>query len=283
MISKVFQELWDFIEIPDTKTRLGKVNKWLGAHRGTPGACIFNEEEQTRLLEKSLGLLGEPDFTTCESVVRCIAISTPRLDLPPLEMDIFPDLKREPPFFPSLRYEDSYIVHILRQWGVFAPDERVIISDVGNLTMGSQNLRRGDTLFVTDRRIVCMGNLSGPFVPSAPSYRFLYDNWEEQPHIQVYDYLDFGNIKNIQSHWSRGKKIIEIEYQSKYVKEKGRTIYGPYFFKLDLPKTEKIEEGILNTKLDLVEIPYKEYPKDYRKYRQERLVNLVQDAGSWIN
>ena len=108
----------------------------------------------------------------------------------------------------------------------------------------------------------------------------MYENWEELSFIHSYDFLDFTGIKNVKSKWGFGKKTIEIEYMTKYAEEKGKTLFGPYFFKFELPKVSKFKEGVLRIEIELEKFHLKGIPKGHRKMRQERFVEYFQEKIS---
>jgi len=61
------------------------------------------------------------------------------------------------------------------------------------------------------------------------------------------------------------------------VKTKRTTIYGPYFFRWDLPGTYSIEEGILEITIVLRKQYSKAFPKDWIKTRGQNFFKTLED------
>ncbi len=70
---------------------------------------------------------------------------------------------------------------------------------------------------------------------------------------------------------------VRIQYHTRYVKTKGTTIYGPYFFRWDLPGTYSIEEGILEITIVLRKQYSKAFPKDWIKTRGQNFFKTLED------
>ena len=82
-------------------------------------------------------------------------------------------------------------------------------------------------------------------------------------------YVD--RIRSIRSDYVFLKKQFPIEHHTKYVKEKGRALFGPLFFKMDLATKTSIEEGFIDVLIQITD------PMDTRKIRQEELVRRVRE------
>ena len=132
-----------------------------------------------------------------------------------------------------------------------------------------ENIRMG-FLFLTDRRLICVGVFQGPLTHDSTAYRILYDDLESQPYLGALDYIYLDKIRGIRSDYGFLKKQITIEYHTKYIKEKGRTLFGPLFFKMDLATKSSVEEGSIEVLIQITD------PMDTRKTRQEELVRRIE-------
>ena len=268
-----FVELTKIANIDDTQTRQSSLRKWLTGNRKAPPP--LSPDEGTSLLQRAKALFEEGDIMSGDKLVRIVAYSTPREEIPHVPVhEVYP-IKDEPPTYETLRYENDFLAYTFTEWGIISRDENVVIHDIGRILFGSPNLRRSDILFLTDRRLVCVGYVQGPYFHDKPSCRLLYDNWEELPYLHAYDFLMFDKIERIESKYGWGKKVVEMDYRTKYAEEKGKTLYGPYFFKYDLPKVKTIRDGLLRVEIELDDLPFKGFPKDFRKTRQERIVEHI--------
>lgn len=78
-------------------------------------------------------------------------------------------------------------------------------------------------------------------------------------------------MRGIRSDYGFLKKQVTIEYNTMYIKEKGRTLYDPLFFKMDLATKTNVMEGSIDV------IVYITEPMDTRKKRQEELERRVHE------
>ena len=159
----------------------------------------------------------------------------------------------------------------LSQADIFMDGEVPHYYDVAHLSLKNKEVIRMGYLFLTDRRLICVGGLQGPLFHDTTAYRILYDDRESQPYLGSLDYIYLDRIRSIRSDYSFLKKQVTIEYHTKYIKEKGRTLYGPLFFKMDLATKTSVEEGSIEVLIQITE------PMDTRKTRQEELVRRVQE------
>jgi len=85
------------------------------------------------------------------------------------------------------------------------------------------------------------------------------------------DYIYLNRIRSIRSDYGFLKKQVTIEYHTKYIKGKGRTLYGLLVVKMDIATKTSVEEGPLDVLIQITE------PMDTRKIRQEELVKRIQE------
>lgn len=172
---------------------------------------------------------------------------------------------------PSFRYNiPEAIAEALSQAGVFMDGEVPHYYDFLDLSLKNrENIRMG-YMFLTDRRLICVGVLQGPLTHDSTAYRILYEDRESQPYLGALDYIYLDRIRGIRSDYGFLKKQITIEYQTKYIKDKGRTLFGPLFFKMDLATKSSVEEGPIDVLIQIT------VPMETRKIRQEELVRRIE-------
>jgi len=122
----------------------------------------------------------------------------------------------------------------LSQAGVFVEGEVPHYYDVAHMCLRNKEVISMGYLYLTDRRLICVGGLQGPLTHDSTAYRILYDDRKSQPYLGSLDYIYLDKIRGIRSDYGLLKKQVSVEYHTKYIKEKGRTLYGPLFFKMDL-------------------------------------------------
>lgn len=162
------------------------------------------------------------------------------------------------------------MVEALSRAGVFKEGEIPTYYDEADMSLKNKEAIRMGFLFLTDRRLICVGVLQGPLFHDTTAHRILYDDRESQPYLGSLDYIYLDKIRSIRSDYGFLKKQVIIEYDTKYIKEKGRTLYGPLFFKMDLATKVSVEEGPIDVLIQIID------PMATRKVRQEELVRRVQ-------
>ncbi|MDF1540193.1 MAG: hypothetical protein P1Q69_14965 [Candidatus Thorarchaeota archaeon] len=272
------KELFEILKGEDKGRVLKKLSDWGGdAGRAPPPV---SDGEREALLSKARTLLEEGFSNASSGLIHCIGVCTPRLDVLPLVHSSIPRLDSSAEFkwvMDTMHYGEEYIAHVYRQWGIFKEDEHIILSDIAAIHFGNPNLFRVGTIFLTDQRLLVVGALNGPFLKNESSYRPLYDDWKSHPLLHMHDFVYLRNISAANSEWNRTSKFIRVRSYTRYAKEKGRTLYGPYFFKFDLPTTVKEEEGPLELLIELQDLPSSMFPKDWRKTRQDIITEKIQE------
>ena len=162
---------------------------------------------------------------------------------------------------------------ILERAGVFVDDEAPLYHDGGNMVFKNKESMRMGILFLTNKRLICVGVYQGPLTHDTTTYRVVYDNWENRPYLGALDYILLEQIRSIKSDYGLTKKQVIMEYHTKYLKEKGYTIYGPLFFKFDRPKFTKMHEGSIDVSFQMYD------PRKTRQLRQEELVRRVKQLS----
>ncbi|MDF1537414.1 MAG: hypothetical protein P1Q69_00715 [Candidatus Thorarchaeota archaeon] len=243
----------------------------------------LTSSERESLLQKAREFFEEPDYLSSESIVYIVAQASEPEDIHHIENHEVFRYEGEPEGFARFVYQNDFHSHILGHWGVFQKGEVVLLRDTCTVLYGNGNLRRRGYIFVTDRRVIFLGEVRGLYSEHSDSTRFLYDDWEQLPYLQNYDFINLDQIVNIESKWGWTSRTLSIDCKVKHVVEKSRTIFGPYFFKWDLPKTHDVREGLVNIKVDLDRFQFVNFPKDWRKIRQERIVEVVRDRMSALH
>ncbi|MDF1540945.1 MAG: hypothetical protein P1Q69_18765 [Candidatus Thorarchaeota archaeon] len=272
------KELFEILKDEDKGRVLKKLSDWGGGAGRAPPS--INDDERWVLLSEARTLLEEGFSSTSSGLINCIGTCEPRPDVLPLIHSSIPRLGPSAEFkwvMDIMHYTEEYIAHVLKQWGIFKEDEHIILSDIGALHFGNPNLYRVGTIFLTDQRLLVVGALNGPFLKNESSYRPLYDDWESHPLLHMHDFVYMRNISGIRPEWKRSSKVIRVQSRIRYAKEKGRTLYGPYFFKFDMPTTVKEEEGPLELLIELQDLPSSMFPKDWRKTRQTIITEKIQE------
>jgi hypothetical protein len=163
---------------------------------------------------------------------------------------------------------------VLERAGVFMDGEAPLYHDGGNLIFKNKESMRTGILFLTNRRLICVGVYQGALTHDTTTYRVMYDDWENKPYLGALDYIFLKQVRSVKSDYGFTKKQVIMEYHTKYLKEKGYTIYGPLFFKFDRPKSAKMHEGSIDVSVQMSD------PRKTRQLRQEELVRKVKQLSS---
>ncbi len=273
--------LLTIIEMSDTKKMRKALAIWGGDAIGAEP--MISDDVRLQLMDRAKQFLSEREHRITYALLACLASTSPSPKVESLKHSFIPRanlLKDHQSTWESLHFQEQFTVRILKDWGIFAKDENILLMEAASAYFGNPNLQRQGAVYLTDKRIVICGSVRGPFVKNHPSHRLLYDNPESLPFLNVIDFVNLSDIKEHESIWKWGKKLIELQVHTRYAKEKGSTLYGPYFFKWDRPSTVKEEEGLLKIEIELEDIPVADFPKDWKKTRQETFVRLLTELLS---
>ncbi|MDF1540962.1 MAG: hypothetical protein P1Q69_18850 [Candidatus Thorarchaeota archaeon] len=169
---------------------------------------------------------------------------------------------------------EHYFINILKKKGLLLDDEYPILTDPAIIHFDSRLSSRWGALTLTNRNLVHRGTYSGIEVGNNTLKRLYYDNIENMPCLTYFDFLSYDNIESVEYFWNWRQKKIEIQYRTRYIESKSRTLYGPYFFKAGLPASVKVKEGVLKMEIILMEIPS---PDLSEKLRLERVYEILKD------
>ncbi|MFX1415607.1 MAG: hypothetical protein ACFFC0_02295 [Promethearchaeota archaeon] len=138
---------------------------------------------------------------------------------------------------PGKEHHVSIQLSILDEAGVFEESERLLYWDYGGMHIKDKDSGRRGIIFLTDRCVFVFGTFGAIF--DKTDRRLLYNDWEGKQYLTSLDYLYLADLLRIE----HKKDQVKVRVHAKYVEEKKRTLYGPYFFTFDLPKTAKVRVG----------------------------------------
>lgn len=174
---------------------------------------------------------------------------------------------------------EDYFIHILKKEGILEADEEPLYWDQTITNFDSRlSTWIGHTTF-TDRRLVIRGTYSSIPTGYGTLKRIYHDGMQDKSYLQNLEILEYGGVSDIKMEWSWRSKKVEFMYLTKYLEEKARTLYGPLFFKAQLPSSIKVKEGKL-----LVEVifdkraPAGRDPVEFRKNRTTKYYNRLKQC-----
>lgn len=263
--SEMMQKAAKAVAIDDMKKRNNKLRSLVAELFHKKTSVIPAQEDSEQLVSLALEELIRGDGNAFTALVMAASVcreSSPSFQLERVGQDeSIPTVVHKVP---------ELMVEALSRAGVFKEGEIPNYYDEADMSLKNKDAIRMGFLFLTDRRLICVGVLQGPLFHDTTAYRILYDDRESQPYLGALDYIYLDRIRSIRSDYGFLKKRVTIEYDTKCIKEKGRTLYGPLFFKADLPTKTKIEEGPIDVLIQITE------PMDTRKMRQEELVKRIE-------
>ncbi len=127
-------------------------------------------------------------------------------------------------------------IDLLHIADVFESGEEVLYYDNGVLGVQKKDVGRTGLVILTNRRIVAVGGFFEGF--GSKWHRLFYGDLRE-PYLSTVDFVYLDRMEKIELK----KDKIQAKYDTKYIVEKERTFYGPYFFKFDLPTSVKVKSG----------------------------------------
>ncbi|MHA1216698.1 MAG: hypothetical protein ACTSPE_05045 [Candidatus Thorarchaeota archaeon] len=178
---------------------------------------------------------------------------------------------------PDRPHPFEIVASILDDAGVFEDGEAPFYYDRGRLGIKTNSARKG-AIFLTDRRLICVGFFSG-FMGRA--FRMCYDNWEEQPWVSSSDYLDYERIVDI----SPKRHELLVKYHTKYVETVEKSIgAGLYLFRFHPPDPSEVREDDIDIHIVLDDMkgydapPGFQVPADYQAKRQQEFLRRLTAA-----
>lgn len=247
-------------------------------------------EQKTALWSRALEQLNLGNKNEFFTVSHVISHCIDALDAPPIDNSM--------PF--HMRYKEGHprpfdvMAVLLGDAGVFEPDETPLYYEWGILGVNEKTEGRAGLLLLTNKRLIAAGG----YATTGRSYdRLFYDDWKEKPYLSAVDYVFLDGLNKLELK----KDCIRAQYRTKYVSERTWTLYGPYFFKFDLPKRVKVKDGKVrifayihdeDPRLKIHDIiketwtakayrgwnqmwEEKEFPKDYNKNRLKALFEKI--------
>ncbi|MDF1540066.1 MAG: hypothetical protein P1Q69_14320 [Candidatus Thorarchaeota archaeon] len=177
--------------------------------------------------------------------------------------------------FHNLYHPSFYFMSILKRRGIISIDEYPVMSDGVFVQFENELSRREGFLTLTNNRAISHGVFREVDMGDDILKRIYYEDMHSKPFLEHFDFIDYDKIEGLEFLWNWRAKTIEIHYRTKYIEAKSRTLYGPLFFKASLPKTVKIEDGVIKIQLKIVEGTKTELSK---KERAELIFKHLKDT-----
>ncbi|MDF1537604.1 MAG: hypothetical protein P1Q69_01705 [Candidatus Thorarchaeota archaeon] len=173
---------------------------------------------------------------------------------------------------PDLRWESNLEFKYLQMAGVVDDDELGHYTDLAYVHIGNRLSTRIAKFYLTNKRMVLVGPFDTAQVGNSSVFRLHYPDMLDKPYHAIIDYIDYNMISDLDNKWSWKGKLISFNYDTSYMQEKSRVLYGPLFFKMDLPKSIKNKQGQLKIDIMLMSRPHPTIDADtFTRNRQEKL------------
>jgi len=173
-------------------------------------------------------------------------------------------------------YRARQIVSLIEQMRVFEEGERLLYLDDGRVCVKSKEAGRRGFLFLTNKRIIAVGNYSGML--QRKKRHLYYSDWKERPYLSSLDYVYIDKL--IEPRIDKGSRI-KAKYHTEYWEEKERTFYGPLIFRFDLPSSISMKEGDVD--LYIIPTKYREgehVPRGDHERRTNELFKRIMEIRS---
>jgi hypothetical protein len=165
---------------------------------------------------------------------------------------------------------------LLQEAGVLQQNESVSYWDRAHMYLGDKEIDRVGSLFLTDKRILVVGELLSTAGRGGTVYRICYDDWERQPFLDALDYVYMNQVRLINAEGDWRSRGIELTVATKHIKDKIQNLANPAFFKAKSPSSLAITEGPVKILLEARKLSGAEDPK----VRHEALLRrLKQHTG----
>ncbi len=109
---------------------------------------------------------------------------------------------------------------LLQEAGIFQQDESVSYWDRAHLYVGNRDIDRVGSLFLTDERVVVVGELLSTAGQGGTCYKLCYDNWNQQPFLDAVDYVYMSQVRLISTEGDWRSHGIELTVVTKHYEDK---------------------------------------------------------------
>lgn len=165
---------------------------------------------------------------------------------------------------------------LLQEAGVLQQNESVSYWDRAHMYFGDKEIDRVGSLFLTDKRILVVGELLSTARRGGAVYRIYYDDWERQPFLDALDYIYMNQVRLISAEGDWRSHGIELTVATKHIKDKIQNLSNPSFFKAKSPISLTATEGPVKILLEARKLSGAEDPR----VRHEALLRrLKQHTG----
>jgi hypothetical protein len=160
---------------------------------------------------------------------------------------------------------------LLQEADVFRQDESVSYWDRAHMYIGSKDVDRVGSLFLTDKRIVVVGELLSAGWQGETAYRLDYEDWKRQPFLDALDYIYLSQVRLISVEGDWHSHGIELTVVTKHYKETIQRLSRPDFFKTEVPSSLTAIEGTIKILLAARKLSGAEDLKTRHKVLLQRL------------
>jgi hypothetical protein len=160
---------------------------------------------------------------------------------------------------------------MLQEAGVFRQDESPSYWDRAHMYVGNKDIDRVGSLFLTDKRVVVVGELLSTGSQSTTSYRLCYDDWSKQPFLDAVDFVHMNQVRLISTEGNWRSHGIELTVVTKYYEDKRESLSDTTFFRTGSPSKLEVIEGPVKIILEARKLSGAEDPK----VRHEALVRRL--------
>jgi hypothetical protein len=129
------------------------------------------------------------------------------------------------------------------------------------LYVGNRDINRVGSLFLTDKRVVLVGELLSTPGQGGTCYKLCYDNWNQQPFLDAVDYVYMSQVRLISTEGDWRSHGIELTVVTKYYEDKREKLSDPNFFRTGSPSKLKAIEGPIKIVLEARKLSGAEDPK----------------------
>jgi hypothetical protein len=165
---------------------------------------------------------------------------------------------------------------MLQEAGVFQQDESVSYWDRAHMYIGNRDIDRVGSLFLTDKRVIVVGELLSTAGQGGTSCRLYYDNWNQQPFLDAVDYVYMTQVRLIGTEGDWRSHGIDLTVATKYYEDKRENLSDPSFFRTGSASKLKAAEGPVKIVLEARKLSGAEDPK----VRHEALLRRLKQHTS---
>ncbi|MDF1541132.1 MAG: hypothetical protein P1Q69_19700 [Candidatus Thorarchaeota archaeon] len=165
------------------------------------------------------------------------------------------------------------VVDLMKRGGIIPEKTDTIYCDEVMVKFGGGDSTREGYAILTDSQIILAGRYNSRDIGRATGYQIYYNDYETKPYLASVDFIDYNRIESVEPKWKFTSKGIALKYRTKYVKTKSRVLYGPLFFKFDLPKKINAIDGVLD--ITVQSNPYHKESKKRHEATSKKLLELM--------